>query len=86
MNKGIIFICITFISGCSDRSGPEWIPGQEIQPDSPPGRIHGDERSPNERYLDCVREANSKTQRSNCSTQSHVPDKEYIGIEMPLRF
>lgn len=86
MNKVIVFTVIVLVSGCSSDAQFEWGSDDDIDRERPVFRIHGDERSPNQRYLDCIRKAKSQSQRRHCATRYHAPDDEYIGVELPLRF
>lgn len=85
MNR-TVFICAVLMTGCSSDPDSQWLPGEPVYNKESVGRIHGDERSPNQRYLDCSRSAKSRAERSRCATTAHTPDKAYLGIEMPLRF
>ncbi|MGD8108519.1 hypothetical protein ACQE32_18025 [Pantoea sp. FN0302] len=81
----MLVLCVS----CSDYQGSSWTPGEAIYPASSQGRIHGDERSPSQRYNDCLsasKKADSKAERSRCTERSQHPDPDYVGVTVPLHF
>lgn len=48
-------------------------------------QIHGDNRSPSERYQDCL-SRKEKSERSKCYEKAKSPDPYYMGVSFPVKF
>jgi hypothetical protein len=79
-----LLLCVS----CSDYRDNDWQPGDAIYRTSPPGRIHGDERSQQQRYSDCISgtKRNDRAAQRHCAQRSRTIDPDYHGITMPLYF
>lgn len=82
-------LILLFCTRCSDYHGSYGSSGNMPYPASSQGRIHGDERSPSQRYNGCLsasKKADSKSERSRCTEGSQHPDPDYVGVTVPLHF
>lgn len=79
-----LLLCIS----CSDYRDNDWQPGDAIYQTAPSGRIHGDERSQQERFSDCIAgsKGNDSAAQRHCAARSHTIDPNYLGITLPLHF
>lgn len=62
-----LLLCIS----CSDYRDNDWQPGDAIYQTAPSGRIHGDERSQQERFSDCIAGSKGNGAKALCCTFPH---------------
>ena len=75
-----LIILVMLLIGCSSD-------GVSVSGGTP--RVHGDERSGQERYLDCIsgsKHRESRSERARCTEESMHPDPGYVGVSFPINF
>ncbi|GAD66847.1 hypothetical protein VPR01S_05_01420 [Vibrio proteolyticus NBRC 13287] len=91
MIKKFCFIILTsvFLFGCSNIShhGMNGVYGSTDVKSGP--RIHGDERSKEQRYKDCLSQSKNskrKSEKIRCHDDSQHPEPGYWGVSFPITF